>query len=148
LAARRPRAPISISAAVAGGAGVAAPAALAFTTATAPTFSSGMARRWLRERAKRRAHAREQGKLARDLERLAGLQPGGAPDRPIRVTSPAQVDVIGERKTCPHCRIALRLEQHVAATVDGVRLRVAQMRCPGCGTKRSLYFRLEQRFLH
>ena len=107
-----------------------------------------MARGWLRGRAKRRAQERQKEKLTRDLERLARLEVGGAPDRPILVSASSQVDVIAERTRCLTCRTGLRLEQHVASTIDGVRLRIARMRCLVCGTKRSLYFRLELELLH
>lgn len=91
---------------------------------------------------------RKEEKLTRDRERLARLQPGGAPDRPIGVSSPTQVDVIAARAPCPLCDTTLHLQQHVASTVKGTRLRVAHLVCSLCGVKRSLYFRLEQPLLH
>ena len=107
-----------------------------------------MARGMPRRRTKRRAQARQKERLASDLERLARLAPGGAPDRPISVGAAPQVDVIAEQTRCPLCRVTLRLEQHLATTVDGVRLRVAEVVCPACRRKRSLYFRLDLELLH
>jgi hypothetical protein len=101
-----------------------------------------------RRRTKRRAQARQREKLASDLERLARLAPGGAPDRPIPVGAVPQVDVIAEQTRCPVCRVPLRLEQHLATTVDGVRLRVAEVVCVACRRRRSLYFRLDLEALH
>jgi hypothetical protein len=93
-------------------------------------------------RAARRARARVQKGLAGDLERVARLAPGGAPDRPLEVESPTQVEPIAEGTACPLCQGALRLRDHAAETHEGVRLRVAHVRCTACGVDRSLYFRL------
>ncbi|TMA52567.1 MAG: hypothetical protein E6J75_16665 [Deltaproteobacteria bacterium] len=96
----------------------------------------------------RRQRAREQARLVRDQERLARLQPGGAPERPLQVESPAQVDVVATASPCPLCGGTLRLEEHAAERVGGVSLRVARLRCTRCGISRSRYFRLVNRELH
>ncbi len=93
-------------------------------------------------RALRRGRARTHEKLVRDLDRLARLAPGGTPARPIEIASPAQVDVIAQAAPCALCGGTIRLEEHAAETVDGVRLRVARITCAACGTRRALYFRL------
>jgi hypothetical protein len=90
----------------------------------------------------RRARDRAHEALVPDLERLARLAPGGAPDRPLDVEAPTQVEPIAEATPCPLCQGGLRLVEHAAETHDGVRLRVAHMRCDGCGVDRALYFRL------
>jgi hypothetical protein len=107
-----------------------------------------MAARTPKTRTLRRARGRMQEKLVRDLERLARLEPGGAADRPIDVASPAQVDVMAEARPCPLCQGSLRLIEHAAATVDGVRLRVAHLACTACGVRRHVYFRLSAPPLH
>jgi hypothetical protein len=107
-----------------------------------------MAARTPKTRALRRARGRAHEKLVRDLERLARLEPGGAPDHPIDVVSPAQVDVMAEARPCPLCQGSLRLLEHTAATVDGVRLRVAHLACTACGVRRQMYFRLTVQPLH
>ena len=84
----------------------------------------------------------------RDQERLARLQPGGSPERPQAVESPAQVDVIAAATPCPLCGGTLRLVEHAAEIVAGVRLRVAHLVCTTCRTRRALYFRLVERALH
>jgi ribosomal protein S27AE len=99
---------------------------------------------WRSGRPARRRRTREQAKLARDLERLARLGPGGSADRPIAVRSPSQVDVIAERTPCPLCGASLRLVEHGAAR----GLRVARVACAACGVKRALWFRLERAHLH
>jgi len=90
----------------------------------------------------RRVAARAHEDLVRDLERLARLAPGGAPDRPIVVESPTQVDPMAEATPCPLCDGPVRLTEHAAETHDGARLRVAHLRCASCGVARARYFRL------
>jgi hypothetical protein len=90
----------------------------------------------------RRAEARERQKLRRDLQRRARLLPGGAPDRPIAISSPTQVDIRAEVTPCPLCNGGVRLLEHTAETVDGTRLRIARVVCRECGDRRAIYFRL------
>jgi len=90
----------------------------------------------------RRMQGRAHESLVKDLERLARLAPGGAPDRPLDVEAPTQVEPIAEATVCPLCEGALRLENHAAETHEGNRMRVAHMRCTNCGVERALYFRL------
>ena len=90
----------------------------------------------------RRAAAREREKLVRDIERLARLEPGGSPQRPFVIDSPAVVEVRAVAKPCPLCEGPLRLDEHAAEEIDGVRLRVASVTCTLCGVRRSLYFHL------
>lgn len=84
----------------------------------------------------------------RDLERLARVEPGGSPDRPIEIDTPAIVEVRALAKPCPLCQGPLRLEEHAAVEIDGARLRVAAVACTQCGVQRSLYFRLAGAMLH
>ncbi len=103
-----------------------------------------MPRRPRSPRAARRARERETRKMRDDLERLARLEEGGAPENPIEVTSSAQVDARTESTACPLCEGRLQLDEHVAETVDGTRLRVARCHCVECGTAREIYFHLKQ----
>ena len=80
--------------------------------------------------------------MVRDLEKLASLEEGGAPDRPIVVDSPAVVDLRAVAKPCPLCDGSMRLEEHTSEEIDGERLRVAALSCTRCGVRRSRYFRL------
>jgi hypothetical protein len=85
---------------------------------------------------------RENVKLARDRERLARLEPGGAPDRPIEVSSASLVEPTAESLPCPLCDGRLRALEHTAQAIDGARLRVVQVRCTHCGTQRALFLRI------
>ena len=84
----------------------------------------------------------------RDLERLAGHAAGGSPRRPIDVEAPTQVEPIAQGTSCPLCEGGLRPREPRAETHDGIRLRVAHVRCARCGTARALYFRLANALPH
>lgn len=93
-------------------------------------------------RAARREAERAAVKLARDRERLAALEPGGAPERPIELTSASEVEVAARSMPCPRCGGEVRVDEHLAETVGAARLRIAKVSCPGCGLRRAVYFRL------
>jgi len=95
-----------------------------------------------RPRTERRALARELAKMARDKDKLARLSPGGAPERAIELASASQVETHARSVPCPLCEGPLRVDAHTAETIDGLRVRVAQVTCTRCGVHRSLYFRL------
>ncbi|HEY6460757.1 MAG TPA: hypothetical protein VIY73_11425 [Polyangiaceae bacterium] len=95
-----------------------------------------------RARTERRAQERATEKLARDRARLAVLEPGGAPERPIAVESASQVEVHAKALPCTRCDAELRVEAHEARTVGDQRLRVVRLACPRCGTRREAWFRL------
>jgi hypothetical protein len=99
-------------------------------------------------RAERRARAQAQEKLAREVERLARLAPGGSPEHPLVVDSPAVVDLRAVANPCPLCGGSLKLEQHAAQTFGETRLRVASVVCAVCGTRRAIYFRLSEPTVH
>ena len=107
-----------------------------------------MAKRKPGARAARREQDRAAEKLTRDLERLARLEPGGAPERPIALDSASQVEVAARAAPCPRCRGEVRVEEHAAEVVGGARLRVARVACGTCGARRSLYFQLAEATLN
>ncbi|MCC6645267.1 MAG: hypothetical protein IT374_06835 [Polyangiaceae bacterium] len=95
-----------------------------------------------RDRSARRgadAHAR----VTAARERLFELGPGGAPARPIVLGSASLVEARATSLACPRCEeAALRVEEHAAETVDGVRLRAVRVRCARCGAARRVWFKL------
>jgi hypothetical protein len=97
-----------------------------------------------RPRTKLRQSARAVDKLRAARERLFELEVGGAAERPLSVTSSAVVEAHAESVPCPRCEGKLEVSEHVAVTVQGVRLREARMRCRQCGTTRSLWFRISE----
>ncbi len=100
------------------------------------------AKKKLGARAARRQADRDVEKLMRDRARLAALEKGGAPDRPIQVTSASEVEIAARAVPCIQCGGIVRVEDHVAETMGAERLRVAHVSCAACGTKRSLYYRI------
>lgn len=101
-----------------------------------------------RSRTVRREEERAQGKLARDLEKLADLAPGGSPARPLEIDSPSEVEVRAQSMPCPVCGGALRVLEHTAELLAGARLRVARGACARCGRPRAIYFRLASTMLN
>jgi hypothetical protein len=93
-------------------------------------------------RAQRRASERDVRKLVRERQRLAGLEPGGAADRPIVVTSSAVIDGRARSHPCPLCGGSLRLEEHGATVVGDRSLRPLELTCQACGIRRTLWFEI------
>ncbi|HTV17410.1 MAG TPA: hypothetical protein VMG12_02030 [Polyangiaceae bacterium] len=103
-----------------------------------------MAKRKPPERARtaRRAAERAADKLAQQRERLFQLEAGGTPERPIDVESSSVVEPRAAALECPRCQLAFRVEAHRAPSSPGMRLREAEVSCPRCGKRRSIWFRL------
>ena len=93
-------------------------------------------------RRERRAQEREVTKLVRERERLALLLPGGAPSRPVPLSTASLVEVTAKKTPCPLCGGELRVDEHAAESHGGDMLRVVRVHCHPCGAKRSLYFRI------
>jgi hypothetical protein len=93
-------------------------------------------------RAERREKERVAAKVSRDLERIAAFEKGGAPDRPIKIASPSEVEVHARSVVCARCAGPTELVDHAAETIAGARLRVARLRCKACGAARAVYFEL------
>jgi hypothetical protein len=93
-----------------------------------------------RPRAQRRADSRRDAKVVRDRERLAALEPGGTPERPIEVTTASLVEPKARATPCPICSDSVRVTDHTASTISGVPLRLAHVFCPMCGHARVVYF--------
>ena len=93
-------------------------------------------------RTARRTADRAASKLADARTRLAALEEGGSPARPIEITSASLVELTATSRPCPRCDGALRVEEHAARTIDGVPLRLAHVRCPTCGHARTVYLRI------
>jgi hypothetical protein len=108
--------------------------------------SSPMAKR---ARTERREAARDEAKLGRARLKLAALEAGGAPDRPIEVTSASIIEPHASSMACAACgSVGVRVEEHVArstpatATEPERRLRVVHVQCQRCGTRREVFFRI------
>lgn len=95
-----------------------------------------------RPRTERRERDRAAEKLADARERLAALEPGGAPARPLDVASASVIEPHAGSMPCARCGGGLRIEEHAAREVDGARLRLVSARCPSCGARRAIWFRI------
>jgi hypothetical protein len=90
-----------------------------------------------RARTERRQRERAARQLVRDQQRLAALEPGGAPDRPIPVPSSSVIPVRARAQPCPLCGGSLRLDDE---TAESATLRATHMSCMRCGVARRLWF--------
>ena len=102
-----------------------------------------------RARTERREAARDASKLARTRVKLAALEPGGASDRPLEVTSASIIEPHASSMPCAACGAqGLRVVEHVAVTLGGEgsdpsrRLRVVHVVCQRCGTRGEIFFRI------
>jgi hypothetical protein len=94
-------------------------------------------------RSERREAERTGVKLAEAGLKLALLEPGGSPERPIEVSSASIVEPHASGLACVACGGSTRVEEHAARTFDGGRsLRIVRVRCTRCGVERDVYFRL------
>ena len=95
-----------------------------------------------RPRSQRREEERALAKLRAARERLFELEAGGSPERPLAVTSAAVIEAQAESVACPRCSGRQDVQEHIAVTVAGTRLRETRLRCRQCGSARSLWFRI------
>ncbi len=96
-----------------------------------------------RPRVTRRVGERRMRKEVREREDLAAQLPGGAPEHPIEVPTPAVIEGRARRAPCPQCGGRLRIEDQAAVPQeDGSILRDIQVVCTRCHVHRSLWFRV------
>ena len=93
-----------------------------------------------KSRPERRSRARQTAKDLRDRQRLALLEPGGTPERPIEVVTASLVEPKARAQPCVACGRTVRVDDHTAETIDGHPLRLAHTACPTCGLTRRVYF--------
>src|SRR5689334_210020 len=96
-----------------------------------------------RPRTERRARERELRKEVRERERLSAAAPGGAPDRPITVSSASVIEGQARSTPCVQCGGELLLRDHAAAAHASESLRVVRLVCRLCHAPRALWFRIE-----
>jgi DNA-directed RNA polymerase subunit RPC12/RpoP len=91
-----------------------------------------------RARAERRQLDRDARKLIEARERLARLEPGGDPSRPIEVPSASVLEVRALGHRCLACDAELRVHEHRAQR----DLRELELACKQCGRRRLLWMRV------
>lgn len=96
-----------------------------------------------RERTARRENERDLDKLTDARMKLAALEVGGAPERPMDVDSASQIEGRAEALLCFRCEHPLKIEEHRALHhPSSGSVRELALRCPTCGTKRNAYYRV------
>jgi hypothetical protein len=101
-----------------------------------------------RARTERREAERAAVKLVQARMKLASIELGGAPDRPIEAMSASTVELRAASLPCLGCDAeSTRVDEHAAVTVPDSSgtpryLRVVRVHCPRCGVRRDVYFRI------
>ncbi len=98
-----------------------------------------------RPRAERREKARALEKLGRAVDRAAAEQPGGAADRPLRVSTAALADRTAAAQGCPRCKGTVDLAGEAVEFRGGEQLRRFEIVCRRCETRRTVWIALDQR---
>lgn len=94
-------------------------------------------------RAERRAALRRSEELARQRAKLAALEPGGSPARPLEVASASLVESRALSLRCLRCDAAeSKLDAHEAESDGRYVLRTLRTRCGRCGSTRTVYARV------
>jgi hypothetical protein len=92
-----------------------------------------------RARTERREAEREAKKLAAARMKLALVEAGGSPARPIEVSSASVIEPHATTLPCAACGArGVRLEEHAAEQ----GLRVTRVLCQRCGARREIWFRI------
>jgi hypothetical protein len=93
-----------------------------------------------RPRSQRRDDERALRKEVGVRQRLVAAGPGGAPDRPLVVSSASVIEGQARSSPCIQCGGQLDLRQHAAAAAS---LRQVKLICRLCHAPRELWFRIE-----
>jgi hypothetical protein len=100
-----------------------------------------------RARTIRREAERATDKLRQARVKLAALQPGGSPERPIDLVSASVIEPHAASMPCAACGARVRVDTHEAKTLGAGdvtrRVRIVHVRCVACGHERDVYFRLD-----
>jgi hypothetical protein len=96
-----------------------------------------------RERTKRREVMRGLEKLADAREKLAALEPGGTPERPLEVESASQIEIRAQALPCLRCEGELKLHEHRSIVhAKGGPLREIELVCKTCSAHRLVWYRV------
>ena len=95
-----------------------------------------------KQRELERKEERAVRKAVKRTESLAAQLPGGAPERPIEVSSASVIENKARSVPCPQCRGTLELRaDRATSTARGV-LRELALVCRQCHAPRTLWFRI------
>jgi hypothetical protein len=93
----------------------------------------------MRKRSQIRGAQRSAVKDAKRRLKLAMLEEGGSPERPIRVSSASVVEPHVESMPCVVCGQKVRIDAHDARDQNGIVLRSVHVKCTQCGVARTVY---------
>jgi hypothetical protein len=93
----------------------------------------------MRKRTQTREAQRSAVKDAKQRLKLAALEDGGTPERPIRVASASVVEPHVDSIPCVVCGQKVRIQAHDARDQNGTVLRSVHVKCTQCGVARVVY---------
>ncbi len=85
---------------------------------------------------------RDEAKLRKAKMKLALLEAGGSPERPLEVTSASVIEVMAASLPCASCGGKVRVDEHTAEHVGGRSLRAVLVKCVQCGDPRRIWFKI------
>jgi hypothetical protein len=78
-----------------------------------------------------------------DIAQLLADRPGGAPDRPLRVASAAEIEPRAQREPCPWCAGNLHVAAHEVQEHQPELLRRVTSKCGTCGRTLVTWFHVD-----
>jgi len=81
-------------------------------------------------------------KLYEARQKLAALDPGGGPSRPLDVSSASVIQARAEAQPCLRCGLPMRCDEHTTFEGPNGLLRLAKLECRGCGATRDFFLRI------
>lgn len=95
-----------------------------------------------RPRTQRRRDERSARDLVRDKEKLARMERGGSPERPIEVDTSSVIDGRARSTPCPLCEGSLIWNEQTAERIGGEILRAVHLVCARCHAPRTFWYRI------
>ncbi|MDB4974413.1 MAG: hypothetical protein JWN48_2754 [Myxococcaceae bacterium] len=91
---------------------------------------------------------RKQEKLYDARKKLAAVDLGGSPERPLDVSSASVVETRAESEPCLRCGEPVRSVEHTTVQGPNGLLRVIKLGCRSCGSERTMFVRIVTSYLN
>jgi hypothetical protein len=91
---------------------------------------------------------RTRKKLYEGRLKLAALDQGGSPERPLDVSSASVVESRAEAEPCLRCGLPMKTAEHTTASGPNGLLRLVRLSCRSCGADRTMYLRIVSSYLN
>ena len=102
--------------------------------------------------AKPRTERRRAERKLRDVvqlrTKLADLEDGGTPERPIAAATPSVIESKTATKACPLCGGGVVITGHDVVQREGHSLRAVRAKCKLCHVERTTYFEIRAERAH